>query len=385
MSNIIKQTALLTYSGLCSLPERQGTTLVTIVSVAAVVGVLISLLAIREGTSIFQPGRPDEVVVLSRGASNIAQSALSREAVTAIEEAPGIERTLDGRPYAYAFTVVSVDALRRDGKRGAVNLAGYQEGWEKAGIDIVAGRPYRPGLRELLVSEAVRTMFRGLDVGNRITLHGAEWTVVGVFTSNDSQSESLLRADAETVMSAFGRNTYGQVTLRLESPDTYQRFAESLRQNPALSVEVMTAREQFERSFGPMRRLLTFVSWFIGGLMASGAAFGALNSLYASVESREREIATVRALGFHGIPVMTSVLVESLLLALPGALLGAFVAWHLFNGNFVNSGSLLFRLSVTPYLLALGVAWGLAIGLVGGSLPALRAARLPVAEALRAS
>jgi putative ABC transport system permease protein len=134
-----------------------------------------------------------------------------------------------------------------------------------------------------------------------------------------------------------------------------------------------------------MRRLLTFVSWFIAGLMASGAICGALNSLYASVESRQREIATLRALGFNGVPVMTSVLAESLLLALPGALLGALVAWLLFNGNFVNSGSLLFKLSVTPYLVALGVVLGLAIGLVGGSLPALRAARQPVAEALRAS
>jgi putative ABC transport system permease protein len=352
-----------------------------------VVGVLVSLLAIREGTSVFQPARADEAIVLSRGASNISQSALSREAVATIAQMPGIKKGADGRPSAYASTVVSVDALRRDGKRGAVNLAGYTEGWQRVDgdIEVVAGHLYQPGLRELLVSEPIRKMFRGFDVGEHITLHGMQWTVVGVFAASDSQADGLLRADAETVMSAFGRNTFGQVNVRLESPAAFGLFADSLAHNPTLSVEVKTAREQFEQSFGSMRRLLTFVAWFIGGLMASGAIFGALNSLYASVESRQREIATLRALGFNGVPVMTSVLIESLLLALPGALLGALIAWFLFNGNFVNSGSLLFRLSVTPYLLALGVVLGLAIGLVGGSLPALRAARLPVAEALRAS
>src|SRR5689334_3175745 len=243
----------------------------------------------------------------------------------------------------------------------------------------------RRGRAVLMVSEPIRKMYRGFDVGERITLHGMQWTVVGVFASSDSQADSLLRADAETVMSAFSRNTFGQVNVRLESPAAFRRFADSLASNPALSVDVKTASEQFEQSFGRMRRLLAFVAWFIGGLMTSGAIFGALNSLYASVESREREIATLRALGFDGVPVIVSVLVESVLLALPGAMLGALVAWLLFNGNFVNSGSLLFKLSVTPYLLVVGVVLGLVIGLLGGSLPALRAARLPVAEALRAT
>ncbi len=182
-------------------------------------------------------------------------------------------------------------------------------------------------------------------------------------------ADSLLRADAETVMSAFGRNTFRQVNVRLESPAAFRLFADSLARNPTLAVDVKTAGEQFEQNFGSMRRLLTFVSWFVGGLMATGAVFGALNSLYASVESRQREIATLRALGFDAIPVMTSVLIESLLLALPGAMLGALLAWLLFNGNFVNSGALLFKLSVTPYLLVLGIVWGLGIGLIGGSLP----------------
>jgi putative ABC transport system permease protein len=385
--SVLRQTALLTLSGLRSLNQRHGVALVTIVSVTAVVCVLTSLLAIREGTSIFRPTRADEAIVLSRGASNVSQSTLSREAVATIAQAPGIKKSTDGHPYAYASTVISVDALRRDGKRGAVNLAGYTQGWERVDGDvkIVAGRRYRAAVREIMVSEPIRKLYRGFDVGEHIMLHGTQWAVVGVFAPSDSRADGLLLADAETVNAAFGRNTFGQVKLRLESPAAFELFADSLVDNPALSVEVKTASEDFEQNFGRMRRLLTFVSYFIGAVMAAGAVCGALNSLYLSVDSRRQEIATLRALGFKTAPVVTSILIESMLLALPGSLLGALLAWLLFNGNFVNSGALLFKLNVTPRLLVSGIWWGLVIGLIGGSLPALRAARLPIAAALRAS
>jgi putative ABC transport system permease protein len=387
MGSVLRQTALLTLSGLRSLDQRRAVALVTIVSVTAVVCVLISLLAIREGTSIFRPTRADEAIVLSRGASNVSQSTLSREAVATIVRAPGIKKSTEGHLYAYASTVISVDALRRDGKRGAVNLAGYTQGWERVDgeVKVVVGRRYRTAVREIMVSESIRKMYRGFDLGEHIMLHGTQWTVVGVFAPSDSRADGLLLADAETVNAAFGRNTFGQVKVRLESPAAVALLADSLLDNPAVSVEVKTASEDFEQNFGRMRRLLTFVSYFIGAVMAAGAACGALNSLYVSVDSRRREIATLRALGFKNAPVVTSILIESMLLALPGALLGALLAWLLFNGNFVNSGALLFKLNVTPRLLVSGIGWGLVIGLIGGSLPALRAARLPIAAALRAS
>jgi putative ABC transport system permease protein len=386
MGSVLRQTALLTLSGLRSLDQRRAVALVTIASVTAVVCVLISLLAIREGTSIFRPTRADEAIVLSRGAGNVSQSTLSREAVATIVQAPGIKKSTDGHPYAYASTVISVDALRRDGKRGAVNLAGYTPGWERVDGDVklVAGRRYRAAVREIIVSEPIRKMYRGFDVGEYIMLHGTQWAVVGVFAPSDSRADGLLLADAETVNAAFGRNTFGQVKVRLESPAAFELFADPLVDNPAVSVEVKTASEDFEQNFGRMRRLLTFVSYFIGAVMAAGAVCGALNSLYVSVDSRRQEIATLRAVGFKTGPVVTSILIESMVLALPGSLLGALLAWLLFNGNFVNSGALLFKLNVTPRLLVLGIWWGLVIGLIGGSLPALRAARLPIAAALRA-
>lgn len=387
MGSVLRQTLLLTLSGLRSLGQRRAVALITLVSVAAVVCVLISLLAIREGTSIFRPSRADEAIVLSRGASNVSQSTLSREAVATIAQAPGIKKSTEGHAYAYASTVISVDALRRDGKRGAVNLAGYTQGWERVDgeVKIVAGRRYRPAVREVMVSEAIRKMYRGFDIGERTKLHGTQWEVVGVFAPSDSRTDGLLLADAETVNSAFGRNAFGQVKVRLESPAAFKLFAASLLGNPVVSVEVKTASADFEQNFGGMRRLLTFVSYFIGAIMAAGAVCGALNSLYVSVDSRRQEIATLRAVGFKNGPVITSILIEGMLLALPGSLLGALIAWLLFNGNFVNSGALLFKLTVTPQLLVSGICWGLVIGLIGGSLPALRAARLSVAAALRAN
>jgi putative ABC transport system permease protein len=387
MASLLRQTALLIATGLRSLGQHRAAVSVTVVSVASVVGVLVSLLAIREGTGMFQrqSAQADDAIVLSAGAGDSSQSALSPDALAIIADTPGIKRSADGHPLAYASSIVSVDVLRRDGRRGTVILAGDSEGWQRVQgeANIVAGRQFRPGLRELIVSEPIRRMFRGLDIGKHITLHGTQWVVVGVFASSDTLADSQLQADADTVMSAFGRNTLSQVTARLESPSAFARFSNSLAHNPALSVEVKTPAQMFEQSFGGLRRFLTYVSYFIGGVIAIGAIFGALNSLYASVDSRRREIATLRALGFGATPIVTAVLIESLLLAVAGALVGAAIAWFLFNGNFVNSGSLIFRLAVTPHLLVVSIAWALAIGLIGGSLPALRAARLPVVVAMR--
>jgi putative ABC transport system permease protein len=387
VSNLLNQTVLLTMTGLYGLAQRRMGALVTIISVTTVVGVLVSLLAIREGTSILQPAaaQANEAIVLSRGASDSSQSALSRAEVATIEQASGVEHGVDGRAYAYASALVSVDALRRDGDRGSLNLIGYTDGWQRVEGDtrILAGRLYRPGLRELMVSEPIRKMYQGFDIDDHITLRGTQWTVVGVFAASDSLADGALRADAATVMSAFGRNTFSQVNALLESPAAFKLFADSLEHNPALAAQVKTVAEQYEQSFGRLRGLLAFISYFIGGVMASGAVCGALISMYASVDSRRREIATLQALGFNAVPIIASVLLESTLLAAPGALAGTLIAWLSFNGNAVSTNGLVFKLSVTPHLLVVAIGWALTIGLIGGLLPALRAARLSVTDSLR--
>ena len=385
----LKQTAALTATGLRGIAERRGSSLVTVIGVTAVVGVLVSLLAIREGATIFSGNnaRPDVVDVISRGATSTAQSVLTRDALAVIERAPGVKHAPDGRPYVTASTLVSVDAMKKDGKRGNVYLVGFTPGSAlvQSGVKIIEGRQYRPAVHELTVSDPIRRMYKNMNTGDHLTLLNTEWTIVGVFAGNDSIGDSVLRADADTVMTAFSRNTYQSASVQLDSAGSMQRFKDALTSDPSVTLDVRTSAESMKANFGQLNQLLDFVAYFVGTVMASGAIFGALNSLYASVDARRREIATLRAIGFNSGPIIVSVLLEGMLLALPGAFLGALVAWVLFNGNVVDVAGLIFKLTVTPRLLVISIFWALTIGLIGGSLPALRASRLPVATALRAT
>jgi putative ABC transport system permease protein len=385
----LRETLMLILTGIQSLGERWVAASVTVVSVTAVVGVLASLLSMREGAAIFSgaSSSPNQMVVLSRGANTAPQSALSRDTVHVVASAPGVKHTPDGKAFVYATTMVPVDAVKKDGKRGTVYLVGLTPEFAlvQSEIHIVEGRMYRPAIRELVVSDPIRKLYKNMEIGKRLILRGTEWTIVGVFAGNDSVGDSVLRADAETVMSAFGRNTFQQAVAELESATAIPAFKDYLASNPTTNVDTKTLEQSLKDTFGQLNGLLAFVAYFVGGIMASGAIFGALNSLYASVDSRRREIATLRAIGFGGKPVVIAVLVEGMLLALPGAFLGAAIAWLLFNGNVVSTAGLIFKLKVTPHLLVVSVLWALAIGLIGGSLPALRAARLSVAAALRAS
>jgi len=384
-----KQTAALTALGLRSIGQRRGSSLVTVVGVTTVVAVLASLLAMSEGAVIFTGANApiDQLVVLGRGAGAAPQSVLSRDAMLAAMDAPGVKREPDGTPHATATSMVNVDAIKKDGTRSQIFLVGWTSGVKlvQPDVKIVEGRWYEPAVHELVVSDPIRKMYSGMDIGDRITLRGTEWTVVGVFAGSDSLGDSVLRAEAETVMSAFGRTTFQQVIVRLESLADAEVFKQALADNPAIDVEVKTIKETFQAGFGQLNLLIDFLAYFVGAVMASGAVFGALNSLYASVDSRRRELATLRAIGFNGGPIVLSVLIEGMVLALPGAFLGAAIAWLFFNGNTVTPAGLIFKLTVTPHVVWVAVLWSLAIGLIGASLPALRAARVPVATALRAA
>ena len=387
--SFLKQTAALTSTGLSSINQRRGSSFVTLISVTAAVGVLTSLLAIREGAAIFNGGnaRPDIVDVISRGATSTPQSVITRDTLSVIESAPGVKRSPDGKPYVTASTFVSVDAVKKNGKSGNVYLVGFSPGAAliQSNVRIIAGRQYRPGLHEVTVSQPIQKMYRNMNIGDHLVLLRTQWTIVGVFAGNDSIGDSVLRADADAVMSAFNRSTFQAAQVQLESPSAFGKFKDALTSDPAIAVEVRTLAQSMKDNFGQLNALLDFVAYFVGAVMASGAVFGALNSLYASVDARRREIATLRAIGFSGGPIVISVLIEGMLLSLPGAFLGALVAWVLFNGNIVDVAGLIFKLTVTPHLLQISIFWALAIGLIGGSLPALRAARLPVATALRAN
>ena len=276
---------------------------------------------------------------------------------------------------------------KNDGGSANIGFAGV--GPEARSVNrtmkIIAGRMFRPAVHELIVGRAAQAQFANLDVGDHISLRGVSWTVVGIFSDEGAISENNLMADADTVLQAFDRNAYQQVVVQLTSPAAFAGFRDALTSNPQLSVDVKRDSEYRRQQIGQLTTVLNFIGYFIGGVMAVGAVFGAINTMYSAVDARAREIATLRAIGFGGTAVVVSVMVESLLIALPGALVGALVAWLLFNDHVISSVGLSFPLAVTPALVATGVIWAMVIGFIGGFLPSIHAARLPVAEALRST
>jgi putative ABC transport system permease protein len=377
-----------------SIPQRFGSSSVIVVGIAGVVAVLISVLAMATGFThtVLATGRDDRAIVLRGGSDSELASTLSREATLTIIDAPGIRKDAAGKAIASAEPVVIVEMPKKSNDSGAnVTIRGVgAEGVAlRPEIRLVAGRMFRRGVRELIVGHGAEAQFKGLDVGSHIALRGSDWTIVGAFESNGDSHESELFADAETVLSAYRRNLYQSVVALLDSKDSFDAFKAALTSNPQLSVAVLRERDYYAHQSQRMGTVLAFVAYFVGGIMAVGALFGALNTMYSAVSVRSREIATLRAIGFGASAVVLSVLIEAILLSVTGALIGAGLAWLFFNGNVVstlgsNFTQVVFRLAVSPSLVVLGVLWACAIGLIGGLFPAIRAARLPVAMALRA-
>src|SRR5262245_25869204 len=330
--NNFKQILPLTTLNLDNIPRRLGLSLVTMVGIGTVVGVLISFLALGAGIDQMATRnvRSDRAVVLSGGATSSLTSSLSREAVAAIVDAPGIKKDADGRPLIVSGIMVPVGTglldtaliIGADSKFNAV----FPE------FRIIEGRMFTPGVRELVVGKLAASRFERLKIGDSIALRGSEWTIVGRFEQNGGTWENYALADADTMMSAFERNTFQHGIVLLESAAAFDTFRDAVSANPSLSVDVLHEGDYVLMGFGVFTRLLDFVGFFIGGVMAIGAACGALNTMYAVIDARRLEIATLRAIGFGTSAVVGSVLAEALVLALLGALLGAFVAWLLFNG-----------------------------------------------------
>jgi len=258
-------------------------------------------------------------------------------------------------------------------------------------LKLLSGRLFRAGLHELIAGRAARDLYAGLDVGRKLRFGPNEWTVVGTFDSGGGAHDSELLADADTVLSAYQRTTFNSVIVQLAGADGFERLSKALEKEPTLSVLVRRESQYYEQQSQGFASLLRLIAHIVGTVMAIGAVFAALNTMYSAVASRTVEIATLRAIGFGSLPVVISVITEALLLALLGAVLGAGVAWLLFDGNTVSTlaggtglAQVVFRLRIDAALIAIGIVWACVVGLVGGLLPAMRAARLPVATALRA-
>jgi putative ABC transport system permease protein len=371
--------------------ERLWTSLVAIVGVACAVGVLLSMLSFSTGLSqaVQAAANPIRAVAVAKGNNNELGANIPREAAAAIMSAPGIQKDVDGRPIASAEHLANLPAKRKvDQLPVRVVLRGIGEKGTvlRPELKLVSGRMFQPGVHELIVGVSAQAQYEGMDVGNKVILPDGEWTIVGAFETGGDMIEGQLLGEVESILAARQRDAYGTVIVRLESVDAFDKFKAALMANPSLQLDIERQPDFYDRTVsGQVTRFLSAVAYMLGTIMAIGALFGTLNTMYSGVSSRTREIATLRALGFGGFSVAVSVLVEALLLALVGALLGAGAAWLLFNGNQNALGTNVFHLAITSDLVRTGLVWAAVIALIGGIFPALRAARLPVATALRAA
>lgn len=389
-----RQAGSVTEVGVSTLHQRLGASSVIVVGIAGVVLVLAAMLAMAEGyrQTLRESGSADTVLVMRGASSAEVMSTLERDAIDAIVQAPGIARDAEGRPIASPELVVAVNLPVRDGRPdedGSAQLRGVgAQAWAvRPDVRLSEGRRFRTGMREIVVGVGAQRQFRGLDVGRQVRIGSDTWTVVGAFRSGDAL-ESEIWADADVVAGTFRRGDRASVTARLENAAAFKGFKAALASDPRLNVEAVTTLDYFSRQSEQMTRIIQVIGVLVGALMAVGAVFGALNTMFAIVASRAGEIATLRAIGFCPLPVVVAVMLETMLLALLGGLIGGLLAWLVFNGYTASTsaggvGQLAFQFQVSPEVLWTGLKWALAIGFVGGLFPALRAARLPVAEALR--
>ncbi len=386
----LRQIVAVTGIGLRAIPQRLGASLVVVVGMACVVAVTISILSMSSGFmhTMRSSGRADRVMVLSHNSQFENASSISRENVLTIADAPGVKRAADGKAIVSADVLFSILVTKKS--NGLDFYAGVRgigpEGLlVRPEIRIVNGRMFRPATHELIVGKSAQNEFEGLEVGSKVSLPDGDWTVTGTFESGGSALESELLADAETVLSGIRANAFKSVTVLLARAEDFNGFKSALGSERTLMVDAQREPDYLAAQSKQLNGFLTVIAYLVGGIMGLGALFGALNTLYSAVSTRSVEIATLRVFGFGAAAILTSVLTEALLLSLLGAAIGAAAAWLAFNGNLHAAGSLVFRLTVTPALVAHGIGLACMLGLFGGLFPALRAARLPVAVALRAS
>ena len=385
--------ALLDFN-LRSLPQRKGAAAAAMFGIAGVVAVFVGVLSIGQGfnKAMTSTGSPETALVLRSGADSEMTSILGRDEARIVADAPGIARA-DGKALVSPELFVIVNLPKKStGTDANVPLRGVEPPAFRARSDvkIIEGRAFEWGRNEVIVGRGAKMEFSGLDIGSELTFGQNQWKVVGVFTAGGGLPESEIWTDAAVLAPAYRRGpTYQTLLVRLASAGTFQQFKDALTSDPRLNVKVVRETEFYAEQSRMITLLITGLGGIISALMGVGAIFGALNTMYTAVSSRAREIATLEALGFGSSPVIVSILVESMFLALVGGIIGALGAWAAFDGyraatmNWQSFSQVTFAFDVNPKLLMTGVAAALAIGFIGGLFPAIRAARLPVAVALR--
>lgn len=390
----LNQAIAVTLLNLRSLPQRAGGSVVAVIGVAAVVLVFAAVLSMAAGfeRTMLAAGADDTAIVLRAGSTAELNSGLSNEQALIVANAPGVLHDGDAPVSSFELYVVVDVAKRSTGEDANVPLRGVQPfAFDlRHNVKITEGRMFEEGKNELVVGRAAQSEFVGLELGNEIRFGQTRWTVVGSFEADGSVSESELWTDLRVLQTMFNRgNSVQSVRVRLVSPESIEELRQALADDPRVDVDVSSEKDYYSEQAKPLSQFIRIVGYPLTILMAIGAVFGALNSMYASVSVRGKEIATLRALGFGPFSVLVSTIVESTLLSLIGGLIGGALAFVVFNGfqvstlNGASFSQVVFDFAVTPDLLSQGLVAALLIGLVGGLFPAIRAARLPVAQALR--
>lgn len=394
MFNWLRQIISVTQFSMRSLPQRLGSSAAALLGIAGVVAVMVGVLSIAQGVlqTMTDSAGDNTAIVLRSGADAEMMSGLSGEDARLIAEAPGIARNANGAIASPELFVIVNLPMRSTGTDANVPMRGVQAAAPEVrdGFKIIEGRMFERGLNEVVVGKGAASQFAGLTVASSIEVGQEQWPVVGIFEAGGGMAESEIWVDASVLQQAYRRgNSYQSVNVKLDNKEAFDRFKDALTSDPRLNVKPMRTSDYYAGQSTTLYNLITGLGTTIAIIMGLGAIFGALNTMYTAVSSRSREIATLRALGFSSGPVVISVVTESLVLALVGGVFGALLAWLAFDGyqaatlNFASFSAITFAFDVNLKLLVQGVVFALLIGLIGGLFPAIRAARQPIAHALR--
>jgi putative ABC transport system permease protein len=386
--NSLRQIWIVSVLNFRSLPQRLWQSLVIVVGMACVIGVLLSMLSMTEGlhSAYLNTGDPRDIFVISSGAQYEGAGSIPRDKAHIIMDTPGIAKAADGSAIADPGLALNVPVRRKNGSRASINLRGLgpKGVMLRPEFHMVAGRMFAPGSHELIVGIHAKDRFQGVDVGDKVILPDGAWPIVGNYTTGDLRDGEMF-GDTETVMLSARRKAYNSVLLRLENPNGFDGFARALKRNPALNVDVMPLHDWNAKRSATFTQFLRAMVYGVGVQLAIGALFGCFNTMYSAVGARGREIATLRALGYGGLPVAVSVILEAAALSVSGALIGAAFAWSRYDGTIDGFGSDIFKMTVSPAMIGTAILWAIAVAFLGGILPSIQAARRPVSDVLRAT
>jgi putative ABC transport system permease protein len=376
-----------------SMVVRKGTAAMTAGGIAMVVAVFVMTLALAQGfrATLVASGSPQNAIVLRKGGTAETTSAVLRTDVPILEALPQIARGADNHPIASPELMVAIALPRQSDNQPAnvpVRGVGPRAFEVRDALRFVEGRRFAPGTREVNVGRLAVGRFKGLTLGSDVKFGAATWKVVGIFGADDASFESEVWGDVDLMQPAFQRTMYQSMIVKLADPSLFESFRAAVEGDPRLYLRPQRERDYYAEQSRPLTIVISVFGSFVTLILSIGAVFGAMNTMYAAVAYRTREIGTLRALGFSRMRIVTAFLGESVVLALVGGVVGCILALPVHGmstgtTNFASFSEVAFKFRITPALLTAGLAFSGVMGAVGGLLPALRAARIPVARALR--